>query len=144
MLLGLLTLINNKRHEDLILYRKYTPENYPTYDNYDAIEVGSVADIPGDYGGVMGVPITFLDKYNPDQFEIIGITKTWFGAARKTYPRQVQISPNGKRSEVTKLNDGPALKVDTTPQSKNFYIVEGNKYIQKYARILIQNRNLQQ
>lgn len=61
-----------KRHEDLILYKRYTPEEYPTYDNYKAINVNKVKDIPEDYFGVMGVPITFLDKYNPDQFEILG------------------------------------------------------------------------
>ena len=67
-----------KRHELLPLYKKYTPEEYPKYDNYDAIEVSKVAEIPCDYvssencNGIMGVPITFLDKYNPDQFEIIG------------------------------------------------------------------------
>ena len=63
-----------KRHEDILLYRSYydEPENYPKYDNYDAIEVSKTADIPKDYEGVMGVPITFLDKYNPDQFEILG------------------------------------------------------------------------
>jgi hypothetical protein len=61
-----------KRHEDLILYKKYTPEEYPNYDNYDAINVDKVSDIPQDYFGEMGVPITFLDKYNPDQFEIVG------------------------------------------------------------------------
>ncbi len=61
-----------KRHENILLYMKYTPELYPRYDNYDAIEVSKTAEIPMDYFGVMGVPITFLDKYNPDQFEIIG------------------------------------------------------------------------
>ena len=60
-----------ERHEDLILYRHYTLEDYPKYDNYDAIEVNKVENIPCDYDGVMGVPLTFLDKYNPDQFEII-------------------------------------------------------------------------
>jgi len=64
-----------ERHEDLILYRKYTPEDYPKYDNYDVIEVSRVKDIPMDYTGAMGVPITFLDKYNPDQFEILGIDR---------------------------------------------------------------------
>lgn len=64
-----------KRHENLILYKKYTPEEYPKYDNYDAINVDKVADIPCDYDGVMGVPITFLDKYNPDQFEIVEFRK---------------------------------------------------------------------
>ena len=61
-----------KRHEDLILVRNYNPEDNPRYDNYDAIEVGKTGDIPMDYDGLMGVPITFLDKYNPAQFEIVG------------------------------------------------------------------------
>ncbi|MBC6428668.1 MAG: adenine-specific methyltransferase EcoRI family protein [Cellvibrionales bacterium] len=63
---------HKRRNEEMILFRKYSPENYPTYDNYDAIEVSKISDIPEDYAGVMGVPITFLDKYNPDQFEILG------------------------------------------------------------------------
>ena len=61
-----------KRHEDIILYKKYTAEKYPKYDNYDAINVDKTADIPENYDGAMGVPITFLDKYNPEQFEILG------------------------------------------------------------------------
>lgn len=61
-----------ERHEKLILYKKYTPEEYPKYDNYDAAEVSKVSEIPMDYDGMMGVPVTFLDKYNPEQFEIIG------------------------------------------------------------------------
>ena len=60
-----------KRHEDLIMYKKYNPEEYQKYGNYDAIEVSMVNDIPSDYYGVMWVPITFLDKYNPDQFELL-------------------------------------------------------------------------
>lgn len=62
-----------KRHEDLILYKKYTPEEFPKYDNYDAINVDVTKEIPMDYPGAIGVPITFLDKYNPDQFEILGL-----------------------------------------------------------------------
>ena len=62
-----------KRHEELILVSKYTPEAYQKYDNYDAIEVGKIKDIPANYDGLMGVPDTFLDKHNPDQFELIGI-----------------------------------------------------------------------
>jgi len=65
----------SKRHEDLILYKTYNEENYPIYDNYDAINVDKVADIPVDYGGAMGVPITFINKYNPEQFEILGIDR---------------------------------------------------------------------
>lgn len=61
----------NKRHEDLILYKNYSPEEYPKYDNYDAINVDKTKEIPLDYDGKIGVPITFLDKYNPEQFEII-------------------------------------------------------------------------
>ena len=62
---------HKKRHEELILYKKYSPDEYPKYDNYDAIEVGKTECIPEDYDGIMGVPITFLDKYNPEQFEIL-------------------------------------------------------------------------
>lgn len=61
------------RHEALPLYKTYTPEEYPTYDNYDAINIDKTADIPMDYDGVMGVPITFMDKYSPEQFEIVGL-----------------------------------------------------------------------
>ena len=60
-----------KHNEELILYKHYTPEEYPKYDNYDAINVDKTCDIPCDYDGVMGVPISFLDKYNPNQFDII-------------------------------------------------------------------------
>lgn len=66
----------SKRHEEIILYKKYTPEEYPVYANYDAIEVGQVKDIPCDYFGAMGVPVTFLDKFNPKQFEILGSSRT--------------------------------------------------------------------
>ena len=64
---------HKKRHEFLTLTEKYDPAKYPKYDNYDAINVDKVNDIPKDYFGVMGVPITFLDKYNPEQFEIVGM-----------------------------------------------------------------------
>lgn len=62
----------SKRHEDIILFKDYDPDVYPQYDNYNAINVNKVAEIPHNYDGIMGVPITFLDKYNPEQFEIIG------------------------------------------------------------------------
>ena len=79
-----------KRKEVMDLVCKYSPEEYPHYDNYDAIEVSKTANIPCDYEGIMGVPITFLDKYNPEQFEIIGITENnislqpyWTGNTQK-------------------------------------------------------------
>ena len=99
----------SKRHEEIILFKKFNEKDYPKYDNYDAIEVGKVADIPMDYEGVMGVPITFLDRYNPEQFEIVGITdrhnssglktKTYTEKDHKNYSdlnrRSVSINPDG-------------------------------------------------
>lgn len=64
-----------KRHEWMTLYKKYIPDEYPKYDNYDAINVNFKAEIPMDYDGVIGVPVTFLDNYNPNQFEIIGLDR---------------------------------------------------------------------
>lgn len=61
-----------QRHDDLILWKRYNPEDYPTYDNFDAIEVGKVKNIPMDYDGLMGVPITFMYNHNPSQFEVVG------------------------------------------------------------------------
>lgn len=80
-----------KRYEELELYKKYNPQEYPKYDDYNAINVDKVCEIPVDYDGIMGVPITFLDKYNPYQFEIIGID------------RYVEDNPNfGKRFTINK------------------------------------------
>ena len=64
-----------KRHEEIDLYKEFSFEDYPKYDNYDAINVDKVSDIPCDYDGIVGVPISFLDKYNPDQFLMLGIDK---------------------------------------------------------------------
>lgn len=66
---------HNKRHEIMDLVCRYSPEEYPFYDNYNAININKTQDIPCDFNGIMGVPITFLDKYNPDQFEIIKFRK---------------------------------------------------------------------
>jgi hypothetical protein len=128
---------HKKRHESMVLVEKYSPEKYPTYDNYDAIEVSRTVDIPEDWEGVMGVPVTFLDKFNREQFEIVGAAKTWYGGATKTYPQQTQVSKTGVVSTVTKLNDGAVLKVDKAPVGKTHYILDGEFYIQKFARLLI-------
>jgi len=82
-----------ERYEDLILYKQYNPEEYPTYDNYNAINVAKTKDIPMDYDGIMGVPITFLDKYNPEQFEIIGSD---YEVKEGLLPEIVNPSWNGK------------------------------------------------
>ncbi len=102
-----------KRHEDLILYKKYNPKDYPKYDNYDAINVDKIKEIPKDYDGVMGVPITFMDKHNPKQFEI--------------------LSSNDYR-----LNDSVPFKEHGLIKDKDGSI--GGK--PKYVRILIRNKTL--
>jgi len=98
----------SQRHEDLILYKHYNKEEFPTFDNYDAINVDKTSDIPVDYNGVMGVPITFLDKYNPDQFKIIGIAKRGAGdpALRsKVYSKE-------DYANYSDLNAGPVLNIN--------------------------------
>ena len=128
---------HKKRHETMVLVQKFSPKKYPHYDNFDAIEVSRTVDIPQDWDGVMGVPITFLDKFNPDQFEIVGAAKTWFGGATKTYPPQKQVGASGTVSNVTKLNDGAVIKVDRRPTGKTYYVIDGEYYVQMYARLLI-------
>ncbi|KGG14708.1 MULTISPECIES: adenine-specific methyltransferase EcoRI family protein [unclassified Prochlorococcus] len=126
-----------ERYNDIILYKKYNPFEYPSYDNHNAIEVNKTKDIPIDYDGMMGVPLTFLDKYNPEQFQIIGTTQSWDGLASKVYPTQIQVNSSGQRSRVKKLNDGAAIKVELPPSNKTFYIVDNQYYIKCYARILV-------
>ena len=139
---------HGRRHQPLILmteadnvrysrHKEIRGAGYAHYDNYDAIEVPYVDAIPSDYDGAMGVPITFLDKYCPEQFEILGITKTWFGAAIKIYPEQKQIDKNGKVLRVSKLNDGATIELDNTPKGETYYEVDGKYYTQVYARVLI-------
>lgn len=89
---------HKKRHEEIPLFRKYTQEEYTAYDNYEAIDVSRVADIPVDHYGVMGVPITFLDKYNPSQFEILGCN------------RGVDQDPNGVYGRSSYLNGKETFK----------------------------------
>lgn len=126
--------------EENIMYSKHKEirgKGYAHYDNYDAIEVPYTDAIPSDYDGAMGVPITFLDKYCPEQFSILGITKTWFGGANKVYPEQIQVNTSGKESRVTKLNDGAVLQHTEIPVDETYYIVGGSYYTQVYARVII-------
>lgn len=142
---------HGKRHQPLrlltqeenIKYSKHKEiqgRGYPKYDNYDAIEVNYYDAIPSDYEGMMGVSITFLDKYCPEQFEIVGITKTWFGLANKIYPKQIQIDKNGRNCSVTKLNDGATIEINGPQEGETYYVVEGKYYIQQYARVLIRKK----
>lgn len=113
---------------------------YRRYDNFDAIEIPFANAIPGDVEDVMGVPITYLDKYNPDQFEIIGITTSFGGQQSKKYPKQIQVNADGTTKEVGKLNDAPAVKVDTPPDGKTYYKVDGGIFVLTYHRILIRKK----
>lgn len=116
-----------QRHEEMILVKKYDDTQYPHYDNYDAIEVSKTSDIPCDYSGVMGVPITFMDKYSPDQFEIIGMAKRGAGdPALKSH-----VYTKEEYVNYSDLNAGPTLWVDG--QLKN-----------TYPRILIRNKHPEQ
>jgi len=101
--------------------------------NYEPEEVEVIS-------GIMGVPISFLDKYCPEQFEIVGITKTWFGIATKIYPEQIQIDKSGQQKRVSKLNDGPAIKVNDIENYDTYYKIGEDNYIQTYARILIRRK----
>lgn len=83
---------NKKRNTPLDLYKKYSAEEYPTYDNYDAIDCGKTAEIPMDYDGVIGVPITFLDKYCPEQFDILDINPHFFSIIKKGLPKPKQLT----------------------------------------------------
>ncbi len=82
-----------KRNEDLILYKKYNQKDYPEYDNYKAISINKISDIPMDYNGLMGVPVTFLDKYNPEQFEIIAFD---YEIKQGLFPELIKKSWKGK------------------------------------------------
>ena len=115
-------------------------KEYIKYDNCNAIEVPFIDSIPSDYPGVMGVPISFLNRHCPEQFEIVGITKTWYGFADKIYPEQIQVSKDGKLSKVTKLNDGATIKLSEIPKGETYYIVNGEMFTQVYARVLIRKK----
>jgi len=94
-----------KHKQDINLYKKYTPKEYPTYDNYDAINVNKYTDIPYDYAGYIGVPITFIDKYNPAQFKIIDMCSSAGGSATGTIvPNEYGMSIKDKRPLISGKN----------------------------------------
>ena len=131
-----------KRHEKLILWKSYTSEEYPKYDNYDAINVDNCKNIPADYDGVMGVPISFLDKYNPDQFEIVEL-----GNSRDNFtPNKDYINPkkhlkDGKITNGGAINCVLAIERDIKPTGMVYYTSDNSKYlVPPYARILIRKK----
>ena len=96
-----------KRHEKLDLYKNYSSEEYPKYDNYDAINVNKVAEIPYDYNGTMGVPITFLNKFNPNQFEVLGIDR--YIEDNPHYGRRFKINDKEIYARILIKNKNPKL-----------------------------------
>lgn len=114
---------------------------YQRYDNFDAIDVPFTDAIPGDYDGLMGVPISFLDRYNPDQFEIVSLTQTWSDVSTKTYPAQTLVTPDGKRKMVGALNSGPAFRVADPPVDAPYYDIDGEFYTSAFKRVLIRRRS---
>ena len=153
-----------KRHEEIILWETYTPEKFPHYDNYDAINVDKVDHIPKDYDGVMGVPITFLDKYNPEQFEIVSFRKgedgkdlvftrerefnrTFESLSRddkvatanvRGWKEEVLQDINQKKIEPIDLFYPQSMAISGCMNSPKDTMING---IKKYARILIKKKN---
>lgn len=124
-----------KRHEDLILIKHYTPEEYPKYDNYDAINVNTTNDIPCDYNGVMGVPITFLDKYSPNQFEIITLG---VGEDNFTPTKKYGKFRNPKTGEYCSDKRDFLLYIRDT--NGKYLTEEGYRVTKLYARVLIRKK----
>jgi hypothetical protein len=117
-----------ERHEDLILYKNYTPEDYPSYENYNAINIDVTKHIPIDYEGDMGVPITFLDKYNPEQFEIIGLGISNSGIEIGVQPYKPEHKKYRKEIQKRGAVDG------------DLYMMRDGIVDVPYARIIIRNK----
>ena len=117
-----------KHKEDIILYKHYSPEEYRKFENYDAINVGTYLDIPCDYEGVMGVPITFLDKYNPDQFEIIGLGIATSGLECGVQPYKLEHKKYRKEVQKRGAVDG------------DLYMMIDGEVTVPYTRILIRRK----
>ena len=136
---------NHKRNEFIDCWKSYNPVDYPKYDNYDAINCDKTSDIPGDYDGAMGVPITFMFKYNPKQFEIIALGIV--GSIDFTCNKKMEIF--NKQGELTgkyTFNAKGTLykkynpKIDKTPSFKD--CKTGELYKSIYARIIIKNKRI--
>jgi hypothetical protein len=120
----------DKRHEELILYKKYSPQEYFKYENYDAINIDQTKDIPMDYPGHMGVPITFLNKYNPDQFEIIGLGIASSGTEIGVRPYKEEHKRYRKLIQKRGAVDG------------DLYMMINGVVTVPYSRIIIRNKQL--
>ncbi|MDD4902761.1 MAG: adenine-specific methyltransferase EcoRI family protein [Patescibacteria group bacterium] len=119
-----------KHKQCITLYKKYTPEEYPKYDNYDAINIDTYIDIPSDYKGAMGVPITFVDKYNPEQFEIIGLGISNSGIEIGVKPYKKEHKKYRKEIQKRGAVDG------------DLYMIKNGIVDVPYARVLIKNKQV--
>ena len=117
-----------ERHQDLLLYKPYLEEEYPKYYNFDAINVDKTVEIPCDYDGIMGVPITFIDKYNPDQFEIIGLGISNSGIEAGVRPYTEEHKKYRKEVQKRGAVDG------------DLYMFQNGEVVVPYARILIKKK----
>ena len=132
-----------KRHEELILYRCYSPEEYPHYDNYDAINVDRTADIPMDWDGAMGVPITFLDKYNPEQFEILGVCYLWDEGfqSHTFYDDYVEVQSDGTKTGMSGKKSNGLAVLKGPPPKGGCYLVKGDDIVHtKFKRVLVKRK----
>ena len=131
-----------KRHEDITLYKTYNEEEYPHYDNYDAINVDKVSDIPMDYDGVMGVPITFFDKYNSEQFEIIDCTHTT-NPNLLSNKHDLSYYKDFKRGKVVTNADAsmPLIEKDIGGGTKCVRQSDGKVIYQLYHRLFIRRKH---
>ena len=118
-----------QRYEDLILYKKYTPKEFPKYENFDAINIDKTKDIPVDYDGLMGVPITFVDKYNPNQFDIIGIGISSSGLEIGIEPYKPEHKKYRKEIQKRGAVDGDL-----------YFYIDGEVVV-PYRRIIIKRKN---
>lgn len=135
----------DRKNEPLKLSKKYCGKDYQSYDNYKAINVDRVKDIPFDYYGVMGVPISFMDKYCPEQFDIVGLTSGRYEfecRPIKEYVNPVQINPDRTRSNGSKANTGAMIKINSLPKDKVIYTADNIAYYltRCYTRILIKRK----
>lgn len=122
-----------ERHEQMTLYKTYNVEEYPTYINYDAIEVGKASEIPIDYYGKMGVPDTFLQQYNPEQFEIIGLAESELG-------KQIGFSANLSDKQCAALFQ----ECKSFRKGNPIYRRKDGTLQKPYSRIIIQRKDIQQ
>ncbi len=125
-----------KRNEEMDLVCRYSPEEYSTYDNYDAIEVGKTSDIPYDYKGNMGVPITFLDKYNPEQFEIITL-----GIGEGNFTPTKKYQKFRDPETLQPISDKRDFLLYVRKENGKYLTSEGYRVDKLYARIIIRNKN---